>query len=183
MDTEKYLDLKKAVIDAGFAEEVDWAEGLTDCPNAESFFKEFAWVVINSGMKAQIAEIIWKRVQQALAYYAGARAGFGHPGKAAAIDEVNAGQYRLFKEYKALKSDEERLAWLQTLPWIGPITKFHLAKNLGMDVMKPDRHLVRIAKSYNMDAGDMCRGLADETGDRITTVDTVIWRAANLGMV
>ena len=73
---------------------------------------------------------------------------------------------------------------METLPWIGPITKYHLARNLGIDVAKPDRHLVRLAKrfGYNESTGvqQMCEELAERTRDRIGVVDVVLWRYANL---
>src|SRR5204862_28581 len=37
--------------------------------------------------------------------------------------------------------------WLTRCPYIGPVTCWHLAKNVGMDVVKPDRHLVRMAQA------------------------------------
>ena len=73
------------------------------------------------------------------------------------------------------------MAWLQTLPFIVPITVYHLAKNYGFDCAKPDRHLVRIAGAEG--THELCARLARETGDRIATVDVVIWRAANLKLV
>ena len=61
-----------------------------------------------------------------------------------------------------------------------PITCWHLAKNYGHDCAKPDRYLTRIAGAEG--THDLCARLAKETGDRIATVDLVIWRAANLGL-
>jgi len=34
---------------------------------------------------------------------------------------------------------------LRSFPYIGGVTAFHLAKNLGADLAKPDRHLSRLA--------------------------------------
>jgi thermostable 8-oxoguanine DNA glycosylase len=52
-----------------------------------------------------------------------------------------------------------------------------------MDFAKPDRHLVRIAKSYKLEVEEMCLNLSKQTGERIGVVDVVIWRAANLGFI
>jgi hypothetical protein len=52
-----------------------------------------------------------------------------------------------------------------------------------MDVCKPDRQLMRIAGRYRMTPEELCSTLAKKTGERIGTVDSVIWRAANLGMI
>lgn len=43
--------------------------------------------------------------------------------------------------------------------------------------------LIRICKGFNVTPFELCRRLSDETGYRIATVDTIIWRAANLGFV
>ena len=89
----------------------------------------------------------------------------------------------IFAEYKALRIDS-RLEFLERLPWIGPITKFHLARNLGMDVCKPDRHLLRIAKAHHgTTPAALCGRLSRLSGDRIGVVDVVLWRAANLRLV
>ncbi len=133
-------------------------------------------------MKNQVAVKIWSRVKGALYSGLPVSAVFGHPGKSKAIQEVWERKEDLFQEYCAQPA-EKKLDWLQALPWIGQITKYHIAKNLGMDVCKPDRHLVRIAGGYGMTPEKLCSSLANLTGDRIGTVDLVIWRAANLGMI
>jgi hypothetical protein len=182
----EYMDLKRRVIDAGYAAEIDWAHDIKPCPNALEFWREYSWVVINGGMKEQVARIIWEKVRPVVEAGGSASTQFRHAGKTAAIDEVFRkrhsyfGSYRITVEYGV--GIVATLGWLEALPWIGPITKYHLAKNLGLDVCKPDRHLVRIFGSLeNVTPG--CQAIANETGDRLTEVDTVIWRAANLGMI
>jgi hypothetical protein len=101
---------------------------------------------------------------------------FGHKGKASAIDQVYRDREHLLQEYLRVP-DNEKIVWLRTLPWIGDITCWHLAKNYGFDCAKPDRHLARIAGSEGPHA--MCARLSRETGYRIATVDYVLWRAAN----
>lgn len=66
---------------------------------------------------------------------------------------------------------------LQLLPFIGPVTSWHLAKNLGLDVVKPDRHLVRISERLGFrSADDLCRELAATTGEQAKVVDLIVWR-------
>ncbi len=81
-----------------------------------------------------------------------------------------------FSEFKgAVLGDPIR--HLQSLPFIGPITAWHLAKNLGMDVAKPDRHLVRLSESLGFrDANHLCRELAATTGEQTKVVDLIVWR-------
>jgi len=63
----------------------------------------------------------------------------------------------------------------------GPITKYHLARNLGVDCVKPDRHLARLAERFGYGTPDaMCRAIQDELGGRLGTIDAVLWRYCNL---
>lgn len=173
-----YLAVKEQVANAGYSHEVTWAEALTPVADPLTFWTEFAWVVLNSGMKEQIARKIWTRVRPAVEAGQSAETVFGHKGKAAAIDFVWTNRERLLAEYQTAS---DKVTWCETLPWIGGITKWHLAKNYGHDCAKPDRHLVRIAGTEGPHA--LCARLAGASGDRIATVDVVIWRAANLGLL
>lgn len=174
---EWYLALRRQLTELGYEDEAEWAENIKPVSDADDFWREFAWVVLNSGMKEQIARKIWNKVRPAVERGESAATVFGHKGKAAAIDLVWAHRQRLLSEYLAA---EHKIDWIETLPWIGGITKWHLAKNFGFDCAKPDRHLVRIAGAEGTHA--FCARLAQATGDRIATVDVVIWRAANLGL-
>ena len=178
MTLARYIELKTELLRRGYAGEIDWAESIKPVNESMDFWNEFAWVVLNSGMKEQIARGIWQRVRPAVLNGGSASDVFGHKGKAAAIDCVWENRGRLLKEYHAAA---DKLAWIETLPWIGGITKYHLAKNYGHDCAKPDRHLVRIAGAEGTHA--LCARLGKATGDRIATVDVVIWRAANLKLV
>jgi hypothetical protein len=72
---------------------------------------------------------------------------------------------------------EEPVTALDELPHIGAITALHLAKNLGFDVPKPDRHLVRLAAQFGYSTvDDLCSDLAVVSGDQKSIVDLVLWR-------
>ena len=175
-----YLKLKARLIDLGYAEEIDWAENVGPCQNYNIFAYEAMWVILNSGMKNQIARQIEQRIYHALNNNQPISSAFGHNGKVKAIEYILENKKRLFYEYE---NAEDKVEYLKSLPWIGDITKYHLAKNLGLDVCKPDRHLVRIAGKYNLTPIELCQRLADATGDRIGVVDIVLWRAGNLGII
>ena len=182
MKPEEYLSLKETLLSIGYDKEITWAETVRPPRDAESFFAEYAWVVLNSGMKNQVAWKIWERIKGALHCALPVCAAFNHPGKSKAIQEAWERREEIFRKYLA-QADDQKLAWLEALPWIGPITKYHLGKNLGMDLCKPDRHMVRIAGGYRMTPEELCSTLARVTGDRIGTVDYVLWRSANLGLI
>ena len=184
MTSDTYMDLKEKVCAAGYAHEVDWAEDLAPVQSEWRFCLEYIWVVVNSGMKEQVARKIYDRILKALENGEMPPTVFGHAAKAMAMCTVMANLTDIFHKYRSLKSDPERIEFLQTLPWIGPITKYHLAKNLGITtIAKPDRHLTRIAKRVGLTAQKLCEEISRVTGDTVAVVDLVIWRAANLGIV
>jgi hypothetical protein len=137
-------------------------------------------VICNSGMKNTVARGIFERCKTALILGAPVRLAFKHPGKVAAIERIWRDREILFNGFIEAS---DRLAYLETLPWIGGITKYHLAKNFGQDVAKPDVHLVRLADREGCTVQAMCERLAGETGLRIATVDTVLWRACADGYI
>ena len=93
---------------------------------------------------------------------------------------------RIYTEHKdeidkALQASNDKIEYLDSLPMIGPITKYHLARNLGIDCAKPDRHLVKLAKYFGYPSvQQMCEDISKESGYRIGTVDVILWRYCNM---
>ena len=180
MNKTTFWDLRQKIVNAGYGEEIAWQESVAEPETADEFMWQYIWVVISSGMKNQIARIIEQRIVKAYNDNKPINTAFRHKGKVKAIEFMVANHDKLFEDY--LEADS-RLEFLKSLPYIGDITKYHLAKNLGEDVVKPDRHLVRIAKQYEVTPLQLCQNLVKETGYKLATVDLIIWRAANLGLV
>lgn len=178
LTTAAYLALRDKLIAAGFTDEIEWSMSVEPVSDPLTFWSEFSWVVLNSGMKNQVAQGIWSRVRPHVLSGGSAADVFGHKGKASAIDKVYVERASLLAQYQATS---DKVQWLKGLPWIGEITCWHLAKNYGFDCAKPDRHLVRIAGAEGVTP--LCERLSKATGDRVATVDLVIWRSANLGLV
>lgn len=180
MKEVEFLALRQKVIDAGYGDEIVWAESCQIVDSPEAFLREYIWVVISSGIKNQVAGIIYRRVIKAMDYGAPLIEAFKHKGKVEAINQVIKQIQGIYQEWKQSKYSIDYLA---SLPFIGNITKYHLARNLGLDCVKPDRHLVRISQNYCTTPNELCKKLSWATGYRIGTVDVILWRAANLGMV
>jgi len=86
-----------------------------------------------------------------------------------------------FERYK-VQILQDPISTLQLLPYIGPITAYHLAKNLGADVAKPDRHLSRFAARLGFaDVQDLCSAISRATGDSRRLVDLILWRSLEQG--
>ena len=165
----------------GFADsDISWAEGAGPPENAEVFACEAIFVICNSGMKNTVARQIYSRVIASLKRGESARAAFGHVGKSAAIDTIWRDQERLFAAYC---SAEDKIAFCETLPWIGAITKFHLAKNFGVDVAKPDVHLARLGIAVGETPQALCERLGAAYGYKARTVDLLLWRACAEGVI
>ena len=177
---DKYFELKSYLLNNGYVNEIDWAEHIKLCTNSYTFTNEAIWVILNSGMKEQIARLIYNRIMDAIKEGRDLNEVFRHKGKVKAIDDVIKNCNKYFKEWNESGHSVE---YLETLPFIGKITKYHLAKNLGLDFCKPDRHLERIAKQYNTTPEILCKQICESTGERIGVVDIVLWRACNLKLL
>ncbi len=193
---EAYLTALDAVVAAGFSDELDWQEQCRlDRLTEPKFLREAAWVILSSGMRERVIHDRFPRISSAFLDWVGARQilrrraecaraalrVFRHPGKIDAILAVAESIQR--RSFEAIHSAlmDHGIEAIDALPYIGPVTRFHLAKNLGLDVVKPDRHLVRLALSAGFtDPDRLCRIISSATGDRIGTVDLVFWRFATL---
>jgi hypothetical protein len=177
---QQYKELKAAIIKSGYQSEIDWANNIKLPKDSVEFFCEYCWVVCNSGMKNQIAKKIHNRIIDALCDGKKAADVFGHKGKTTAIDQAWQNKYELFDKLLCCDTPEEVLAFCESLPFIGKITKYHLAKNCGTQIAKPDRWLVRVAKESGESVQGLCERISLESGDKVSVVDNVIWRACNL---
>lgn len=180
LTADTYREVRARLAALGHAGDWEWSQNLKPPATAEDFACEFTWVVLNSGMRNTVARGIMDRVWPALKLGRPVIEVFKHLGKAGAIEFVWSERVRLFEQFQRT---DDVLDFCHGLPWIGPITKYHLAKNLGADVAKPDRWLVRLAEAEGETVVTLCQRLAREVGDRIATVDVVLWRACAVGLL
>lgn len=165
-----------ACVEGGHEEEVQWVKEMPKFSEIgrNRFLTEYAWVVINSGMKNQVAEKIFKKFIDSADFNV-----VRHPNKNEALLEVFG---HGVKYYEELLAADDKLEYLQTLPHIGPITKYHLARNLGLNYAKPDRHIVRLAVHYGYAnrIQEFCGRIGELVSERVGVVDVVLWRYCNL---
>jgi hypothetical protein len=189
-----YYQAKDIVLRAGFGDEVLWQSSiLFDNITESDFLREHAWVTLSAGMKERVIRQKFQDISSS--FYDWESAGiivdhefrcrqlalmhFNNSRKIEAIihmsHSINSLGFNAFK--KSLRCDPLEL--LQSLPYIGPVTCYHLAKNIGLPVAKPDRHLTRLADSFGYDDVQMfCEFISNHTGDSIPVVDIVLWRFA-----
>ena len=171
---ELFERIERAVRKAGYSAAIEQSENIIPPTTSKQLAAEAIYVVCNSGMSNRTAIGIFERCMEALRAGRSARTVYAHPGKSAAIDEIWRKRRCLYREFH--KTDD-LVGFCARMPWIGPVTKFHLAKNLGVDVAKPDVHLNRLAAAEGVTAQDLCKRLASETGYRAATIDLILWRA------
>lgn len=180
MSPETYAKYRALMANAGtWAEDLKWQRTASFPESPEVFARQLIWVILNSGMKSAVARQIADRVYPALEtrkpIYPAA---FRHVGKSTAIEHI-------WRNRKRLHLDASRASdlveWCGALPWIGKITKYHAAKNLGANVAKPDRWLERVAGASGETVKALCQRLSSASGDRVAVVDLVIWWACAHG--
>ena len=181
-----YFEAFGRVSDAGYQSDIDWADDLRLVkPDARYVLREGAWVIVNSGFRYAVARKLWPRLLEAFhefevervtdACLPSALSVLNHVGKMTSI--VKLAKIVRSEGIGRILDDAKEPPKLTRLPWIGRITCWHYAKVLGVDVVKPDVHLVRAAKAAGYDTPvDLCAMIREKTGDRLTVVDSVLWR-------
>jgi hypothetical protein len=168
-----------------------WRAERPDQKSDRDLMAEYAWVVACCGMTAKAILPRWERL--------GAALGNWDPPKAAAapLQEVlavlnNRRKIIAIQQFAAdLASNpgqmarlaamepKQALAWLGTLPWVGPNNRHHLARNLGWDTIVTNGPVPRFAAMLQLSSEELCAGIAAETGERIRTVDLLLWHWGN----
>lgn len=193
MDAASYYVHARNVVEClGYMPEIEWQIAQDPSAITESeFLREAAWVVYCSGFRESVVRKYfdylslsfcdWESAESIVENSSGcvtaAMQVLRHERKHQAVVEIARNVAQLgFDEIKR-RVQSAPLRALQGLPFIGPVTVLHLAKNLGFDVAKPDRHLVRLPRLLGYsEVYEMCRSIADFTGDPLRVVDLVLWR-------
>lgn len=191
-----YLIAKEQVIEAGYAEEIDWQDEVSiEKLNESDFLREAAWVVLSAGFRESIIRDKFYRISEAFLNWSDANSIISQR------ESCRHDALLMFRNKRKIDSIIEivdRVAcegfiaiyrniitngiyYLQQLPYIGPVTSYHLAKNIGLSTAKPDRHLIRVANSFGYNSVErMCKDISNEVGDSIQVIDIVLWRHATI---
>ena len=193
-DVDMYLAAKAHLLKSVFAYEIESiAAQQFDAFNEKDILRETAWVILCSGFRESIVRRLFSFISLCFCDWESAAAICNHADKCRSTAIVSFRNTKKLdaiigvaaileqKGFSQFKQDvlEAPIPTLQVLPYIGPVTAFHLAKNLGLPTAKPDRHLERLARNMGY-AGtqELCCVLATATGDPIQVVDTILWRCA-----
>ena len=193
---ELFRQAKATVTTAGFGWEANWQRSVEGKPFGErDLLSEAAWVVLCSGFRESAVRAVFDHVSLCFCDWESAAA------IAAAGETCVRTAYPRFRNTPKLMAilnvariiasegfgvfakhvrDDPR-GTLRSLPFIGPVTWAHLAKNLGINVAKDDRHLARLASRFgHSSAQSLCDMISGETGEPASVVDVILWRFASL---
>lgn len=180
----------------GYTTELEWQNSRDLSALSESaFLEEAAWVILSTGLREIVVRRRFPKISQAFMNWVSAEliAQNRSSCEAMAIKVFNNS-----RKIPAIGSICERVAlmgldtirehickdgfeFLQEFDFIGPVIRYHLAKNTGLDVVKPDCHLVRIANAARCDSPiRLCQVISDATGEKLSVVDLVLWRYATI---
>lgn len=187
-----YLKAKKFVYEKGYKREIEWQKNIINRDFDEStFLKQTAWVILCSGFREKIIRNKFDRISLCFCDWESAQSIlnskknvkitalkiFDNKKKIEAI--LDATRKISNEGFSSLKDriKNDPIEVLKEFSYIGTITAYHLAKNLGVNIAKPDRHLVKVAErlGYN-DVQTLCTKISKSSNDPIAVVDLVIWR-------
>lgn len=175
--------------------------------DSSKFAEEIIYVILTSGFNQKTAKKYFYLIVDYL--YSTSDASFNelikifrNKQKIKAILKVWKNKEGYCNRFYSIKKDEDKLNFLQTLPHIGNITKHHIGRNLGLNVVKYDiwiqRLGVRLYGSENdlkkidnsklhPDVKTACDKMFDtlskELGLKRGYIDVVLWRGCREGLL
>ncbi|MBZ9897278.1 hypothetical protein LB545_23465 [Mesorhizobium sp. BR1-1-6] len=182
MTLQEYLEFRKRVVELD-VDAMKKVETKSPPIDAADFVLRVSYVILNSGMRWTVAQDIWTRMKLSLIETGEVGDTFGHPGKKKSINQVVSNRSEYFDGFRSAwqNGPDAVIEFCETLPHIGGITKYHLAKNLGVDIAKPDVWLERVAANSGEGVQELCSRLSKLAGDSVSTVDYVIWKTCQQG--
>jgi hypothetical protein len=170
---EFYKNAKEFVLNSEFRSEVEWCRHRKPFEDVDAidFFQEYVWVVLNSGFNERRARGLYDKFMTTLDLSI-----IKHEKKRYAIETG----LKNFVEWRGkLRGDAitDKIEFLDSLPHIGPVTKYHLARNIGFDCVKPDVHLSRLAVHFGFETPlAMCQEIQKHDPEKLGTIDVILWR-------
>ena len=168
--------------------------------SSDEFAEMCAYVILAGGFSQKTAKRIHKDIMEYI-YKNGANYDaifqiFHNKNKVSAICKIWVNRADFCDGFYNCVTDSEKLKYLSTLPHIGKITANHLARNLGVDVVKYDVWIRRLGALYagirciddltpeiKSACDDMFAHLVRETNLPRGYIDVVLWKACQLKLI
>lgn len=183
--------------DPDAAQMIEWSLNEIRPPKSpEAMASEIIWIILCAGRSAQAARTIEAKVWAAIRAGEPVVDAFGYRAKAAAIERAwreREADFAALQNVLAANDPVRLLEWCHAIPFIGDDTQYQLAKNFGVQMCKPDRHLCRLSGIPDRPRAPLkvrfvaCMALYSElaraSGDTIAVVDSILWLACNKGVL
>lgn len=156
-------------------ERIDGLNGLVE--DFDTFFYEYVYVILASGFRAKVAARLCPLLVECKGDMDKMREHFKNEAKLTAIHKV----YEMKPEWKELRERFTSIDSLTELPRIGPIVKYHLARNIGVcSCAKPDKHMIRwleelTGSKEEDDVQVLTDAIAKKVGRKQGSVDFALW--------
>ncbi|GKT34453.1 hypothetical protein ADUPG1_007804 [Aduncisulcus paluster] len=148
----------------------------------DEFMQEYCYVVVASGFRARVASRLAPELAACHGDIEKMRAIFKNERKISSISKM----YHMFHD-KPDAWTVQKSTWLssdvsalEALPFIGKITKFHLARNIGLSLhdasaVKPDLHLVRWCTKHGYGVKELVMNISADVCIPPGIVDFILW--------
>lgn len=178
--TEFFIKAENEVYRMGHGEEIRYFSGIKfEDQSIDTFVNEYIYVILNSGISEKGAHKIHARVVKAMNEL--------RPDWDLEIPRVSWKRYAIRsavdhgKEwFERVKKADDKISVIRSLPSLGgEALGYHLARNMGIDCVKPDRHMKRLAKRFGYATPlEMCQDIKDdfEKNIRLGVIDYILWR-------
>lgn len=204
-----FFDLEKKIKDLGAASDAQSFDEIREMLSrprrftASAFATMCAYVILAGGFSQKTAKRIHKDIMEYIykngANYDAIFQMFHNKNKVSAICKIWNERCVLCDGFYECENDDDRVAYLATLPHIGKITANHLARNLGVDVVKYDVWIRRLGALYagirridengkltpeiKRACDDMFSRMVSVTGLPRGYIDVVLWKACQLKII
>ena len=201
-----FFDLEKKIKDLGAdsdAQSFDEIREMLSRPrifSPDAFAEMCAYVILAGGFSQKTAKRIHKDIMEYIykngANYDAIFQMFHNKNKVIAICKIWGNRAELCDGFYKCATDDARIAYLTKLPHIGKITANHLARNLGVDVVKYDVWIRRLGALYagirrideltpeiKRACDDMFSHMVSVTGLPRGYIDVVLWKSLQIGLI
>lgn len=182
----------------GYTEDVEYLRELLSNPlyekmTMEQFFRQYIWVVFTCGFRARTVKRKWNGIEKMVCDFNPQEVNKKNFDQL--LDESpikNEAKLKGILKTSRLISDEwikdirnasinEVKEKLKDLPYIGAVTVYHLMRNIGFDVFKPDRHIENLASELEVADEKLFETVIENRDEKyIGVVDYVLWRACEV---
>ena len=205
-DAKWFFDLERQIKDLGVDSDAQSFDEIREILahsrrlTPDAFAEMCAYVILAGGFSQKTAKRIHKDIMEYV-YKNGADFDaifqmFHNKNKVNAICKIWENRAEFCDGFYKCATDDARIAYLAKLPHIGKITANHLARNLGIDVVKYDVWIRRLGAQYGgirrtdeltpeikRACDDMFSHLVRETNLPRGYIDVVLWKASQIGLI